>query len=114
MSGIYYYIEKWLNTIGIIVTCNDYNSATGGMTMSDIAISLWSSAERHGDTSESVVFHFFLLGVRDCWLVVCGWLWFLCCFLVACCFCFMRHLRLRFTLSHAWEWKILTNRLMTV
>ena len=58
ISGIDYYIEKWLNTTGIIVT-SDYDFGTGGMTMSDIAISSWSSTERQGDTSESVVFHFF-------------------------------------------------------
>ena len=48
-----------------------YVFGTGGMTMSDIAISSWCSTERQGDTSESVVFHFLLLGVWDRCLFVC-------------------------------------------
>ena len=50
----------------------NYAFGTGGITMSDIAISSWCSTERQGDTSESVVFHFLLLGVWDrCLFVLC-------------------------------------------
>ena len=48
--------------------------------MSDIAISSWCSTERQGDTSESVVFHFLLLGVWDRCLLVCVWLLCFACF----------------------------------
>ena len=47
---------------------------------SDIAISSWCSTERQGDTSESVVFHFLLLGVWDRCLFVCVWLLCFACF----------------------------------
>ena len=58
----------------------NYAFGTGGMTMSDIAISSWCSTERQGDTSESVVFHFLLLGVWDRCLFVCVWLLCFACF----------------------------------
>ena len=58
----------------------NYVFGTGGMTMSDIAISSWCSTERQGDTSESVVFHFLLLGVWDRCLFVCVWLLCFVCF----------------------------------
>ena len=45
--------------------------------MSDIAISLRSSTERHGDSSESVVFHSFYEVYCVCWLVGRVWLWLL-------------------------------------
>ena len=60
----------------------NYAFGTGGMTMSDIAISSWCSTERQGDTSESVVFHFLLLGVWDRCLFVCVWLLCFACFVV--------------------------------
>ena len=46
-------------SIRLVSSSSDYDFGTGGMTMSDIAISSWSSTERQGDTSESVVFHLF-------------------------------------------------------
>ena len=49
----------------------NYAFRTGGMTMSDIAISSWCSTKRQGDTSESVVFYFLLLGVWDRCLFAC-------------------------------------------
>ena len=58
----------------------NYALGTGGMTMSDIAISSWCSTERQGDTSESVVFHFLLLGVWDRCLFACVWLLCFACF----------------------------------
>ena len=48
--------------------------------MSDIAISLRSSTERHGDSSESVVFHSFYQVSCDCRLVGRVWLWVSFCF----------------------------------
>ena len=73
----------------------NYAFGTGGMTMSDIAISSWCSTERQGDTSESVVFHFLLLGVWDRCLFACVWL--LCLFVLF--FGFRRHLAFLFTYS---------------
>ena len=67
--------------------------------MSDIAISSWCSTERQG-ASESVVFHFLLLGVWDRCLFVCVWLLCFACFV--CWFpltpCFPFHL-----FSNKWE-----------
>ena len=78
----------------------NYVFGTGGMTMSDIAISSWCSTERQGDTSESVVFHFLLL--------VSGIVVFL--FVFGCCVLFVlfvgfhRHLAFPFHLfSNKWE-----------
>ena len=78
----------------------DYDFGICGISMSDITISSRSCTERHGDFSESVVFHF----STRCpvfWFLF-GWaFWF--CF---CCFCVLvaawlldvKHLRFRFTL----------------
>ena len=85
--------------------------------MSDIAISSRSCTERHGDFSESVVFHssyevscflfVFWLGCLVFVFVVC-----LCWLLLGCwmgdTFGFVS------LYSHAWEWTISTKRLMTV
>ena len=85
--------------------------------MSDIAISSRSCTERYGDFSESVVFHssyevscflfVFWLGclafvfvVCLCWLLLGGWMG--------------DTLGFVSLYSHAWEWTISTNRLMTV
>ena len=85
--------------------------------MSDIAISSRSCTERHGDFSVSVVFHsfyevscflfvvwlgclVFVLVVCWCWLLLGGWMG--------------DTLGLVSLSSHAWEWTISTNRLMTV
>ena len=85
--------------------------------MSDIAISSRSCTERHGDFSESVVFHssyevscflfvfwlgclVFVLVVCLCWLLLGGWMG--------------DTLGFVSLYSHAWEWTISTNRLMTV
>ena len=68
--------------------------------MSDIAISSRSCTERHGDFSESVVFHSSY--EVSCFLFVFGWVvWFcFCCLfvLVAAWSLDGRHLRFRFTL----------------
>ena len=85
--------------------------------MSDIAISSRSCTERHGDFSESVVFHssyevscflfVFWLGCLVFVFVVC-----LCWLLLG---CWMGDtLGFVSLYSHAWEWTISTNRLMTV
>ena len=85
--------------------------------MSDIAISSRSCTERHGDFSESVVFHssyevscflfvfwlgclVFVFVVCLCWLLLGGWMG--------------DTLGFVSLYSHAWEWTISTNRLMTV
>ena len=85
--------------------------------MSDIAISSRSCTERHGDFSESVVFHssyevscflfvfwlgclVFVLVVCLCWLLLGGWMG--------------DTLGFVSLYSHAWEWTISTNRLLTV
>ena len=90
--------------------------------MSDFAISSRSCTERHGDFSESVVFHSFY-EVSCSLFVVClsfGWaVWFL--FLlffvcVGCCLVFLMGDTLGTVSlsSHVWEWTISTNGLMTV
>ena len=88
--------------------------------MSDIAISSRSCTERHGDFFESVVFHssyevscfllvvclffgwaaWFVLAVCLCWLLLFGWMG--------------DTLGIVSLYSHAWEWTISTNGLMTV
>ena len=86
--------------------------------MSDIAISSRSCTERHGDFSESVVFHssyevscflfvffgwavwFLLFVVCLCWLLLGGWMG--------------DTLGFVSPYSHAWEWTISTIGLMTV
>ena len=70
----------WLNTTCTIVNAVDYDFGICGIYMSDIAISSRSCTERHGDFSESVVFHSSY--EVSCFLfVVClffGWaVWFL-------------------------------------
>ena len=89
--------------------------------MSDIAISSRSCTERHGDFSESVVFHSFY--EVSCFLfVVCLFFWLGCLvfvFVVCLCWlllgCWMRDtLGIVSLYSHAWEWTISTNGLMTV
>ena len=55
-------------------------SSADNPAFSAIAISSWCSTERQGDTSESVVFHFLLLGVWDRCLFVCVWLLCFVCF----------------------------------
>ena len=94
----------WLNTTGTIVNAVDYDFGICGIYMSDIAISSRSCTERHGDFSESVVFH-------SSYEVSC-FLFVVCLFLVGLfgfCFCCLfvlvaawlldeRHLRYRFTL----------------
>ena len=78
----------------------DYDFGICGISMSDIAMSSRSCTERHGDFSESVVFHSSY--EVSCFLFVFGWaLWFcFCCLfvLVAAWLLDGRHLRFRFTL----------------
>ena len=85
--------------------------------MSDIAISSRSCTERHGDFSESVVFHssyevscllfvFWLCSLVSVFVVCLCWL------LLG---CWMGDtLGIVSHYSHAWEWTIYTNRMMTV
>ena len=78
------------------------------------AISLRSCTERHGDFSESVVFH---SSYEVSWCFS-GCLFFLAVvlFVLVCCLCcWMGDTLVPVSLySHAWELTILTNRLMTV
>ena len=75
---------------------------------------IWSCTERHGDFSESVVFHssyevsLVVFGLFVCLAVVL--------FVLACCLCcWMGDTLVPVSpFSHAWELTILTNRLMTV
>ena len=89
--------------------------------MSDIAISSRSCTERHGDFFESVVFHS-SYEVSCFLLVVCLFFWLGCLvFVLAVCLCWLLlfgwmgdTLGIVSLYSHAWEWTISTNGLMTV
>ena len=89
--------------------------------MSDIAISSRSCTERHGDFSESVVFHS-SYEVSGFLFVVCLFFWLGCLvFVFVVCFCWLLRgcwkgdtLGIVSLYSHVWEWTISTNGLMTV
>ena len=87
----------------------DYDFGTCGISMSDIAISSRSCTERHGDFSESVVFHSSYEVSCFLFVVWLGSLVFV--FVVCLCWlllgCWMGDtLGIVSLYSHAWEWTI--------